>query len=217
MSDPRPEGGRSGPEGAADDSAGDSAGDSSGAELGAEAGRLSSRVVHDGRIVHLSVDTVRFPDGSTGELELVRHPGAAAVLPLLGSRDDPDPEVLLIRQYRYATGGDLYEVPAGIPESPDEPWEACARRELEEETGHRAATLHYLSRIYTTPGFCDEVIHLFLGEGLEEGRADRDADEFLEVVPMPFSRALELVRTGELADCKSVACVLYAHSFVFTG
>ena len=93
--------------------------------------------VHDGRIVHLSIDTVRFPDGSVGELEMIRHSGASAVLPLLGSRDDADPEIVLIRQYRYASGGYMFEVPAGRPDRPGEDWEVCARRELEEETGSR--------------------------------------------------------------------------------
>ena len=86
---------------------------------------VETTVIHDGRVVHLSVDTVRFPDGSVGRLELVRHKGAAAVLPVLGGREDPDPDILLLRQYRYAAGGVIYEVPAGIIE-PGESWEECA-------------------------------------------------------------------------------------------
>ena len=81
-----------------------------------DTGLISSRVIHDGRVVHLSLDRVRFPDGSVGELELVRHRGASAVVPLLGSVEDPDPRVVLVRQYRYAAGGFVFEVPAGIPE-----------------------------------------------------------------------------------------------------
>lgn len=177
-------------------------------------GRIDSRTVYDGRIVHLSLDRVRFPDGSEGELELIRHAGAAAVLPLTGSLDDEDPEVVLVRQYRYAAGGELYEVPAGMPEGDDEPWEACARRELEEETGFRAGSLRRLTRIFTTPGFTDEEIHLFLATDLTAGEARRDDDEFLEVVRMPFSRALRLVREGEIVDGKSVATLLYVAAFV---
>mgnify|MGYP000647506442 CR=1 FL=1 len=101
----------------------------------------------------LSVDTVRFPDGSVGELELIRHRGASAVLPLLDSPEAEDPDVLLVRQYRYATGGFVYEVPAGMPDRPGEPWDDCARRELEEETGYAAAAFQRLTRIFTTPGF----------------------------------------------------------------
>lgn len=180
---------------------------------GTAPGRLATRKVHEGRIVKLSVDTVRFPDGSTGELEMIRHPGAAAVLPVVGSAKEDDPEILLIRQYRYASGGYLWEVPAGLPLGPDEPWEACAHRELEEETGHRARRMTPLTRIYTTPGFTDEVIHLFLAEGLEQGRSQLDDDEFVEVHRLAFSSALEMVRKGEIVDCKSVATLLYAASF----
>jgi len=186
-------------------------------ENDAAPGRISSRAVYEGRIVHLSVDRVRFPDGSEGELEMIRHPGAAAVLPLLGSRDEADPEIVLLRQYRYASGGYLFEVPAGLRRTPDEPWEVCALRELEEETGFRAAEVEPLTRIFTTPGFTDEVIRLYLAERLEEGRANLDDDEFVEVVRMRFSEALERVRDGTITDCKSVATLLYAAVFVFGG
>jgi ADP-ribose pyrophosphatase len=176
--------------------------------------RLSTRMVHDGRIVKLSLDTVRYPDGSQGTLEMIRHPGASAVLPVVGSVDEPDPEILLIHQYRYAAGGYIWEIPAGIPLSPDEPGDVCARRELEEETGHRAGELWPLTRILTTPGFTDEAIQLFLASGLTKGERNLDDDEFVEVVKMPFSRALEMVRSGEITDSKSVCTILYAAAFV---
>lgn len=179
-----------------------------------EPGRLSRRVVHDGRIVHLSVDTVRFPDGSTGELEFVRHAGAAAVLPVLGDPGADDPEVLLIRQYRYAAGGEIYEVPAGMPDEAGEPWQRVAERELEEETGWRAGELTLLTRIYTTPGFTDEVIRLYLASELERGESRLDEDEFVEVVRVPFSTAVEWVRRGRIVDAKSVCTILYAAHFV---
>lgn len=178
------------------------------------AGKLSSVPVHDGRIVHLSIDTVRFPDGSVGELEMIRHSGASAVLPLLGSRDDPDPEILLIRQYRYASGGYMYEVPAGRPDRPGEEWEVCARRELEEETGMAAGRITRLTGVFTTPGFTDEFIHLFLAEDLREGKTAYDQDEFIELARMPFSRALDLVRRGDITDAKTVCSLLYARFFL---
>src|SRR5688572_17585411 len=114
-----------------------------------EPGRLSSRPVHSGRIVNLSVDTVRFPDGSVGELEFIRHSGASAVLPVLSDPSGPDPQIMLIRQYRYAAGGFMLEVPAGRPDREGEDWEVCARRELEEETGLVAGELTFLTTIYT--------------------------------------------------------------------
>lgn len=181
-----------------------------------EPGTLDTRLVHDGRVVHLSVDSVRFPDGSTGEMEMVRHPGAAAVLAFFGEPTDPDPDIVMLRQYRYAAGGYLYEVPAGIPEE-GEGWERCARRELEEETGWRAGSLRRMTRIFTSPGFCDEVIHLFAGWGLERGEEALDDDEFLEVVRVPFSKALAWVRDGRVVDGKSVCAILYGGSFLPGG
>jgi ADP-ribose pyrophosphatase len=179
-----------------------------------EPGLLSRRSVHDGRVVRLSVDRVRFPDGSEGELELVRHAGASCVLPFL---DDPwgdDPRVLLVRQYRYASDGYLYEVPAGMPSREGEPWEECARRELEEETGFSPGALRYLTRIYTTPGFSDEVIRLYAAWDLRPGIVDRDRDEFMEVRELRFSEALDMVGSGEVIDCKSVATLLFADRFL---
>lgn len=174
---------------------------------------LRSTPVHDGRVVRLSVDRVRFPDGTVGELELVRHRGAAAVLPVLGAAGDPDPEVILLRQYRYAAGGVICEVPAGIIE-PEESWEECARRELEEEAGVRAGTLVRMTTIHTTPGFTNEEIHLYAAFDLVPGETSTDSDEFLEVVRMRLSAALELVRCGEISDAKTLVALLFAARFL---
>ncbi len=170
---------------------------------------ISSRMIHDGRIVKLSLDTVRFPDGSTGELEVIRHRGAAAILPILGSPDEEDPEILLIYQYRYPTGGYLYEVPAGIGDREGESWEECAARELEEETGYRAGRLEFLTRFFTTPGFTDEVLHLYRATELGDGSVHRDSDEFLEVQVHRLSRALEMVRSGDIRDGKTIVALLF--------
>jgi ADP-ribose pyrophosphatase len=179
-----------------------------------EPGLISSRPVYQGRIVDLAVDTVRFPDGSTGEIEMIRHSGAAAVLPLLSDADGPDPQILLLRQYRYASGGYLLEVPAGRPDRPGEDWEKCARRELREETGLTAGTLTYLTTIFTTPGFTDEQIRLYLASDLTSGDTEFDADEFMEPVTLALSDALERVRTGEITDAKTICTLLFAAGFL---
>lgn len=186
------------------------------AESGAEGpGRftIESRRVHRGPVVDLRVDTVRFPDGSVGEMEVVRHSGAAAVLPVLTPRGVADPEIVLLRQFRYAAGGELFEVPAGRPDRPGEPWEECARRELQEETGLVAGTLEPLTSILTTPGFTDERIHLFVARELTDGRTATDADEFIAIERMPLSRALERIRTGAIVDAKTIATILFAERF----
>jgi len=177
-------------------------------------GRVSSETIYEGRILSLTVDEVCFPDGSKGHLELIRHVGASAVLPFVGALSEADPEVLLVRQYRYASGGYLYEVPAGLLSGPEESWEDCARRELEEETGMRAGRLIPLTRIYTTPGFTDEIIRLFVATDLEVGEVAHDHDEFLEVIRIRFSEAIEMVKDGRIIDCKSVATLLYVDRFL---
>jgi len=174
-----------------------------------EVGCVGSRVIHDGRVVHLSVDKVRFPDGSEGELELIRHRGASAIVPFLDDPWEADPRLVLIHQYRYAAGGFVFEIPAGIPLD-GEGWEACARRELEEETGYVAGRLEPLTRIFTTPGFTNEEIHLFQGSDLRPGDVRRDRDEFMEVVDLPFSEAMALVRDGVIRDSKSLVGILLA-------
>lgn len=181
----------------------------------ASPGLIERRPVYRGRIVDLGVDTVRFPDGSVGELEMVHHIGASAVLPVLDPLDHDDPRIIMVRQYRHAAGGVIWEVPAGMRDDADDDWEACAARELAEETGHRAGSLRYLTEIYTTPGFTDEVIRLFLATDLVLGELDRDDDEFIEVREVRLSKALEMVRAGEITDCKTVATLLYAATFVF--
>jgi len=174
--------------------------------------QLATRRVYAGRVVRLDVDTVRFPDGSTGELELIRHPGAAAVVPCLTDPKGSDPTILMIKQYRYAAGGSLWEVPAGTLD-PNEAPDACARRELLEETGVSAERLEPLSAILTTPGFTDETIHLFMASGLRRGTAAPERDEFIEVVPRPLSEVLAGIRDGEIRDAKTMVAILYMARF----
>jgi len=175
-------------------------------------GKLASRRVYAGRIVSLDVDTVRFPDGSTGDMELFRHSGAAAVVPVVAPAADP--EILLLHQYRYAADGEIWEIPAGRLDQGEAP-EACARRELLEETGATAERFEKLTTIFPTPGFCDEQIHLFAAHGVrvDEQAVRRERDEFMKVVPQPLSRVLGMIARGEVVDAKTICAVLYFAAF----
>src|SRR2546430_3151356 len=149
--------------------------------------QLESRRVYTGRVVRVDVDTVRFPDGSTGELEIIRHPGAAAIVPCASDpQGDPDPTILLIRQFRYAAGGPLWEIPAGTLDPGEDP-EACARRELLEEAGGTAGRLQRPTPLWTPPGFPDEGIPPYLASGLTPGGPSRGRGEVIGGVPQPPS------------------------------
>ena len=154
--------------------------------------------------VEVSHERVRLPNGREMVLDIVHHPGASAVVPFAS-----DDEVLLIRQYRHAAGGTILEVPAGKLDPGDTP-ASCAARELQEEAGRRAGRLEALGSIFTTPGFTDEVIHLFAAFDLEPVPPRPQDDEVIEVVPTPLGRALELVWSGELRDAKSALALLHA-------
>jgi ADP-ribose pyrophosphatase len=172
---------------------------------------IDRREIYDGRVVDLRLDTVRMPNGRTAELEIIRHRGAAAVVPLTSSG-----EVLLVRQYRHATGSWLLEVPAGKLERGEQPI-ACARREVEEEVAVKAGELVELGVIWTTPGFTDERIWLYLATGLEPGEQALEADEALTVERRPIADALGAVHSGEICDSKSMIALLRAAHYLETA
>ena len=174
----------------------------------ADAKRLERRRVFDGRVVRLSVDRVRLPNGSVCELEMIRHPGAAAVVPV-----DRENRVVLVRQYRYAAGGWILEVPAGKLDGGEAP-EVCATREVEEETGFRPRRLVPMGWIWTTPGFTDEKIWLFLALDLEPAVQTLQRDEVLTVERVPFGEALDRATRGEIQDAKSICALLRAPHFL---
>jgi ADP-ribose pyrophosphatase len=158
------------------------------------------RQVYKGRIVDLSVETVTLPNGTTIDLELMHHPGASAVVAADGKG-----HVVLIRQYRYAAGGYVWELPAGVLDAGEAP-AACAARELREEAGLRAGELMHLGTIFTTPGFCNERIHLFLARDLREEEHAHEADEVIsEIRRVPLADALTMIRTGMIVDGKTIA------------
>lgn len=157
-----------------------------------------TRNIYTGRVVTLNIDTVTLPNGVTVDLETIRHPGASAVVPM---KDDGT--IVLIRQFRHAAGGFIYEIPAGKLDPGEDPLN-CAARELEEEIGYRASSLELLSSIFTAPGFADEVIHVYKATGLTKGRQQLDRDEVLEVVEMPLSEAIRKVEDGTIRDSKTI-------------
>lgn len=159
-----------------------------------------------GRIITVRQDEVTLPNGGRATLDIVHHPGAAAVVAV-----DAEGAVVLLRQYRHAAGGFIWEVPAGTLGAGEAP-AVCARRELEEETGLVAARWMPLGSIVTTPGFCDERIHLFLARELRETAAALEADEVLTVSRVPLARALAMVVRGEIEDAKSIAALYRAQA-----
>ncbi|MHB1042591.1 MAG: NUDIX hydrolase [Eubacteriales bacterium] len=157
------------------------------------------------------MDTVENPGGRTGTREVVEYNGAVAVVPLNENR-----ELLMVRQYRYAVKKELLEIPAGKIEPGEDP-AACARRELLEETGYKAADLTPVLHFFSTPGFTTEEMHIFVAVGLTPGEQDLDDDEFIDVVVVPFEKALEMIRSGEICDAKSIAGILTVNMEVGSG
>ena len=185
-------------------------GDSKGQNV--EPGKISSRRIHKGSIITLDVDTVRFPNGSVGELDIVRHPGASAIVPFVSDPRGDNPQILLLKQYRYAAEQYLYEIPAGRLDEGEDPAH-CAARELREETGCTAEHVEFLFTMFTTPGFTDERIHLFMATGLERGQTAHEADEFITIETVTLERALQLIEQGGIKDAKTALGILFAAGF----
>src|SRR4051812_14243673 len=173
---------------------------------------VSSERLYNGKVINLDRDTVRFPDGSTGQLEMVRHPGASAVVPFIDEPRGADPRIHIIRQFRHAADGPIWEIPAGRLD-PGETPATCAQRELEEEIGMTADVLARLTTIYTTPGFTDEKIHIFIAHELKMGTHRREKDEFMEVETRKWSDVMSLVRGGQIVDAKTLVALMFIQCF----
>ena len=158
--------------------------------------------LYNGKIFDVVLEKVTLPNGVVKDREIVRHPGASAMVPLLD-----DESVVLIKQYRHALGQFVWEIPAGTLEPGEEPLE-CARRELMEEIGYKAAAFDKLTEIWPAPGYTDEHIHIFLSTGLTKVDQKLEDDEVLETRPTPLNQCLEMIKTGEIQDGKTIIGLL---------
>ena len=154
--------------------------------------------IYKGKIIDLSVETVTLPNGATADLEVITHPGAAAVVPMKDDRT-----VVMIRQYRHAVGRFIYEIPAGKLHPGEDPRE-CAAREVEEETGYKVGRLETILSFLTTPGFTNEIIHVFVGRDLSPGMQNLGADEVLEIIETPLDQAVAHINDGTIQDAKTI-------------
>ncbi len=160
--------------------------------------KLDSKAVFEGRLLHVRSDTVRLPDGKTATREYILHPGAVVVIPVLDNGD-----LILERQHRYPLHRDFVELPAGKIDPGEEPL-SCARRELLEESGYTAREWEYVTTVYPCIGYADERLVYYLARGLAYSSHAPDEDEFLEIFQLPFAQAMEMVRSGEICEVKTV-------------
>ena len=166
---------------------------------------IQRNVLYEGRILNLRKDEVLLPDGKKAAREIVEHKGGVCVLAFT----DED-ELLFVRQFRYSYHDELLEIPAGKRDSLDEDPRDCGIRELREETGASAKEFTYLGAVYPSPGYTEEIIHIYMAKGLTFGENDLDEDEFLNVERIPFDKALDMVLSGEIKDAKTQIAILKA-------
>lgn len=171
---------------------------------------VSSKPIFQGKIISLQVDEVRLPDGRTATREIIRHPGAVAVLALHEER------LIAVEQYRKPLEKSQVEIPAGKLEPGEDPTEA-ARRELEEETGYRCGTIRPVASFYTSPGFADEILHLYIAEDLSPGEQKPDDDEFLSLERLTLEEAKRYIAEGRISDAKTILAVYAWELYRLTG
>jgi ADP-ribose pyrophosphatase len=167
---------------------------------------VSSTTIYRGRVLHFKNTTVKLPSGNLYARELVEHPGAVALIPLLEDR------VILIRQFRLTTGKVIYELPAGTMSQGEDP-DACAKREIIEETGYKAGKLRKIFQCYLAPGYSTELMHFYVATELEAGPQHLDEDEVIRVYPTPLEEALAMVRRNEIMDAKTTVGLLLYDEF----
>lgn len=164
---------------------------------------IKSDKLYQGKMINLRIDTVELPDQKYSKREIIEHPGAVAVIPIT-----EDNEIVMVRQYRKSVEQYLLEVPAGKLEIGEEPLE-CAGRELLEETGYRSDNIEFLFKIFTSPGFSNEVINIFLAKDLIKDIAQPDEDEYIEVKKYGIDELVKMIEEGEILDAKTISAILY--------
>lgn len=163
----------------------------------------SSERIFEGKVISLQVDEVELPNGNLSKREIVRHPGAVAVIAVT-----PEGKLVLVRQFRKPLEKTILEIPAGKLEKGEEPI-VCANRELTEETGYQAEQMSHVSSFYTSPGFADELIHIYEATGLTEGEAKPDQDEFVDLVEVTLEEANSFIQSGDIIDAKTVFAIYH--------
>lgn len=159
------------------------------------------KMLRQGRVFDITVENVTLSNGFTVDLEVIRHPGASAIVPLLN-----DNRVLMLKQYRHAVGGPIWEIPAGTFDGKEDPL-VCAKRELTEETGYEAHHWDRLGAITPVPGYSDETIHLFLASDMRPSEQTLDLDEIIEVHPLPINEVVDMIKGGQIQDAKTIAAI----------
>lgn len=167
---------------------------------------LKQEYIYRGKVITLRVDEALLPNGKTATREVVEHNGGVCVVPLT-----PENEVLMVEQFRYPYGAPVLEIPAGKRDSKTEPPLDCGKRELREETGATAEQMTFLGELYPTPGYCGEIIYMYLAQGLTYGQTDPDEDEFLNLKKIPLQTAVQMVLNGKIKDAKTQTALLKTH------
>ncbi|SJZ61940.1 NUDIX hydrolase [Selenihalanaerobacter shriftii] len=171
--------------------------------------KLKSTEIYEGRILNLKIDDIKLPNDKKAKREIIEHAGGVAIVPYMKDTK----EVIMVRQFRNPMEKVLLEIPAGMLEIKEEP-KMAARRELEEETGYKTGDLKRIGSFYTSPGFCDEKIHLYLAQNLSKYEQNTDTDEFIEIVKLSIDELKEKLYTSEMMDAKTIIGIQYLLNFL---